>query len=138
MALNRFNLRLLFIILVLELLSSCSTTRQSSVVNEYDSDSFNNTNIDLSVSLGKFVETVDLNKLCNPLKLYVMFSLDSTGKVYDSDFKPTMLSDKNCIPDTVYMNTMKIKFENQMPLWKTKVLNDSIKMVRLSIPVTFN
>jgi len=131
-------LRLLFIILVLELLSSCSTTRQSSVVNEYDSDSFNNTNIDLSVSLGKFVETVDLNKLCNPLKLYVMFSLDSTGKVYDSDFKPTMLSDKNCIPDTVYMNTMKIKFENQMPLWKTKVLNDSIKMVRLSIPVTFN
>jgi hypothetical protein len=91
-----------------------------------------------SVSLGKFVETVDLNKLCNPLKLYVMFSLDSTGKVYDSDFKPTMLSDKNCIPDTVYMNTMKIKFENQMPLWKTKVLNDSIKMVRLSIPVTFN
>jgi len=131
-------LRLLFIISVLGLLTSCSNAKQSSAANESDSDSLNNTNIDFSVSLGKFVQTVDLKKLCYPTRLYVIFSLDSTGKVYDSDFKPTILSDKNCIPDTVYMNTIKVKFENQMPRWKSKVLSDSIKMTRLSIPVTFN
>ena len=138
MALNRINLRLLLIISVLGLLTSCSTTKKSTVVKESGSDSLSNANIDFSVSLGKYVQTVDLNKLCNPVRLYVMFSVDSTGKISDSEFKPTVLSDKNCIPDSVYMNNMKIQFENQMPLWKPKVFNDSIKIVRYSIPVTFN
>lgn len=131
-------MRFLIFIPVLGLLTSCATTKQSGKVQEYDSDSLSRTNIDFSVSLGRFVETIDLNKLCHPVRLYVIFSVGNTGKIYDSDFKPTMFSDKNCIPDTVYMNEMKMKFENQMPLWKLEVLNDSIKAIRCSIPVTFD
>lgn len=131
-------MRFLLIISVLGLLTSCSTTKKSTTAYESDSDSLSNTDTDFSVSLVKFIETVDLDKLCYPVKLYVIFSVDSTGKIYDSDFNPTILADENCKPDTVYINTMKTKFENQMPLWQPKVLNDSTKMVRYSIPVTFN
>jgi len=82
-ALKTINLRFLLIISVLELLTSCSTSKHkhSSIVHESDSDSLSNTDTDFSVSLVKFIETVDLDKLCYPVKLYVIFSVDSTGKI---------------------------------------------------------
>lgn len=113
-ALKTINFRLLLIISVLGLLISCSTTKKSTTAYESDSDSLSNTDTDFSVSLLKFIETVDLDKLCYPVKLYVIFSVDSTGKIYDSDFNPTILADENCKPDTVYINTATIPLNTEM------------------------
>ena len=121
----------------MSLLLSCSTTK-SSVQNESNINELNKSNIDFSYSLAKFVESIELEKLCYPVRLHVIFAVDSAGKLYDSDFKPSIFTEKECNPDTAYINTMKINFENQMPYWKPAVLNDSIKMVRCSIPVTFD
>lgn len=129
-------MRLQFIISVLGILASCSTAKQKTIINISDNDS--RININYSESIMSYVNTIDLNKLCDPVKLFVLFSVDSTGRIYDSEFKSTILSDKNCTPDSIYLNSIKIQFENQMPLLKVKPFNDSIEMIRYSIPITFD
>ena len=131
------KLRLLLFTSIVSILLSCSTTK-SSIQNGSNENELSKSNINFTYSLGEFVQTIDLEKLCNPVRLHVIFSVDSSGRLYDSDFKPSTFTIKECNPDTVYINTMKINFENQMPNWKPTLLNDSIKMVRYSIPVTFD
>lgn len=124
-------------ILTLALVISCSSSKQSHAVQVSDSDKSYDTNVDLNLSVANYFQTVDLKKLCNPVKLFVMFSVDSTGKIYDTAFKPTILSDNNCVPDSIYMNSMKAQFERQISFSKQVIFNDSTRTARYYIPVTF-
>lgn len=130
-------MRLALVIPLFSFLLSCVSTKDS-VNKGMDTLEPNNSSHYFFYSLSGFVQTLKTGKLCSPVRLFIIFSVDSTGKVYDSDFKPSVLSDADCEPDSAYLEKIKLKFESQMPNWKPDAFNDSIRMIRYSIPVTFN
>lgn len=68
--------------------------------------------------------------------MYVIFSIDTTGKVSDPDFKFTNVTDDSCYIDSSYIDELKKEFLITMPNWKPNALSDSITQVRYSIPVS--
>jgi hypothetical protein len=114
------------------------TRNKTKYNNESSNDDPNRADINFGSSLGDFMQTIDLSKLCYPVKLYVVFTVDTTGKIIDPDFKPDYITETDCSIDTNYIDSLKKEFENYMPIWKPIVVNDTVKEVRMSIPVTFN
>ena len=134
MSLSKNTINHLVIIFVITLIVSCASTKSkdTEVNYAYDDDSLGG----LTRNLSEFVQTVQLEQLCYPATLIIMFSVDKSGMVFDSDFKPITLTVENCRPDSNYIKTLKNEFESQMPKWVANE-NDSIFPIRISIPVRY-
>jgi len=89
-----------------------------------------------SLNLSNFVQKVELNKLCDPVKLLMIFTIDREGFTSDPEFKPLILRTKDCTPDSLYLESLKILFEKEVPQWDI-TLKDTIEKARISIPVRF-
>ncbi|MEO9802516.1 MAG: hypothetical protein ABJF04_04675 [Reichenbachiella sp.] len=134
----------LLILLFISTLVSCVSTKDQktdpNLTNNNASHSLNKDISDLtfSTSLSEFIQTMELKKLCNPVKLHVIFSVDTIGKISDPDFRPTQYDQDDCEIDTVYLEKLKVEFEKSMPLWKLTNMSDTTTKARYSIPVTFD
>ncbi len=135
--------QILFLLLICGFVSCGTLNRKTKNKLKSNNDSLhsdfpNNTDIRYSTSLSEFVQTIELAKLCDPVKLYIIFTIDTTGKITDPDFKIDFYNKDECILDSIYIDKLKVELVKHMPLLKPMVVNDTIKKVRLSIPVTFN
>ena len=124
----------LIIVLITSMAASCASTKseKTEVHSAYDGDSLGG----LTRSISEFVQTIKLDQLCYPSTLFVIFSVDETGKIVDADFKATTLTVENCRPDSNYINALKSEFEEQMPRWVASE-KDSIVPARYTIPVRY-
>lgn len=132
----------LFILLILGFVS-CGLLKNETMNNTKSDNNIQNSNypnstdIRFSTSLSEFVQTIDLGKLCNPVKLYIIFTVDTAGKMSDSDIIPGYFDQNVCKVDSIYIDELKVEFEKSMPIWKPTIKNDTITKIRYSIPVTF-
>jgi hypothetical protein len=129
-------LRIVLYITLLVFFVSCSSTKKgdnkqsASVVSPQE-----HTDINFNTSLAHFVGTIDDIRICGPMKMFIIFSVDTTGIISDPDFKFSNFLVDNCLVDSSYIDDLKKDFLLQMPNWKPKSLSDSITKVRYTIPV---
>lgn len=134
---------MLFISLIFGFVSCGILKKETMNISKSNNDSLysnypNITDIRFSTSLSEFVQTIELGKLCNPAKLYVVFTVDTAGKITDPDFMPDYYDQNDCKIDTIYIEMLKVEFEKSMPIWKPTIQNDTITKIRYSIPVTID
>lgn len=72
-----------------------------------------------SIHLSNFVSKIELNKFCDPRRIFVLFTVDTAGIVSDSDFKilKNYLED-DCKPDSFYMEQLKADFVKTISRWE--------------------
>lgn len=116
-------------------LSKCGTSKQNDQVQamkfEPETEEY------FMLKLADFIQTLDPSKLCEPYRMYVQFSLDSIGKVTDSDFDVDFNEKEGCRIDSTYLKEINEAFEQQMPAWHLVKNGDTLRNVRLRFPVTF-
>lgn len=115
-------------------LFSCAQNKKIRSNNDNDYQHMNISSHTLNLS--NFVQKVELNKLCDPVKLLMIFTIDKEGFTSDPEFRPLTFRTKDCTPDSLYLESLKILFEKEVPQWDI-TFEDTLEKVRLSIPVTF-
>ncbi|MCB9189400.1 MAG: hypothetical protein H6599_08980 [Flavobacteriales bacterium] len=131
---NKTNpIRTVIQIALLGLFFSCASRKNG---NNKQSGTLLTPQESFSVSLGHFVEKIDDSRLCSPMKMLVIFSIDTTGTVSDPDFKFSNFMIDSCFIDSSYIDDLKKDFIITIPNWKPNVLSDSLTKVRYSIPIT--
>lgn len=78
-----------------------------------------------------------MEKLCNPVRLVILFTVDSIENVSDPDFKTYIHNPTNCKVDSIYIEALKVYFKKEIPHWTPTNRNDTINKVRYSIPAPF-
>ena len=114
-------------------LLSCA---QNKPIRSNNDNHYQNKIISHSINLSNFVQKVELNKLCDPVKLLMVFTIDKDGFTSDPEFKPLIFRTTDCTPDSLYLESLKLLFEKEVPQWEI-TFEDTLEKVRLSIPVTF-
>lgn len=136
-------MKLILFVLVILGFASCSLIhRKASNDTKTKCDSLNinypsSADINFSNSLSEFVQAIDLEKLCNPVRIFIGFSVDTAGKISNVDFIPRIFENSDCSIDSAYLEKLQGEFEKSMPVWKPEMNNDSITKNRYIIPVIF-
>ncbi len=89
------------------------------------------------ISLSEFAQTIELDKLCTPIRIYFSFTIDTAGNISNPSILPAIFDNNTCTIDSMYLKNLEEKFLISMPLWKPANFNDSTTEIRYSIPVIF-
>ncbi len=137
-------MKLFLCVLVILGFTSCSLFHEKTIKNTKainDTAYINypmNADTRFFMSMTEFVHTIELEKLCDPVRIFIGFSVDTAGKISNADFIPCIFENDDCSIDSAYLEKLQVEFETSMPVWKPEINNDSITKTRYIIPVIFD
>jgi len=133
------SMKYLFALFITLGLVSCGIWKKEKIVTMTSDCEFLPEKNQGSNHFANFVREIELNKLCDPHTIFVLFTLDTAGVVSNPDFKISKkYPEDDCKPDSLYIEQLKVDFLRTIPRWELVDLKkDTLAKFRLSIPVTF-